>query len=148
MVALLTQRFDCILFDLGNTLVKQANPGVPYSDLEIELLPGVNDLLAALHGRVQMGIVSNTSIITADQIKAKLAQAGIAHYFDVVVATAELGVHKPDRAPIDSAVSALALDPARCLYVGDIETDLQAATAAGLHPAIRRRTLHQMSAGT
>jgi len=155
MVALLTQRFDCILFDLGNTLVKQANPGVPYSDLEIELLPGVNDLLAALHGRVQMGIVSNTSIITADQIKAKLAQAGIAHYFDVVVATAELGVHKPDRAPIDSAVSALALDPARCLYVGDIETDLQAATAAGLafaytgphiYTALEQYSLHSASA--
>lgn len=143
MVDLLTQRFDCILFDLGNTLVKQANPGMPYSDLQIELLPGVHDLLAALHGHVQMGIVSNTQIITADQIREKLAEVGIEHYFEVVIATGELGVHKPDRQPIDSAISALAVDPSRCLYVGDIETDLQAATKAGLAFAYTGPNIYQ-----
>lgn len=137
MVDLLAQRFDGILFDLGNTLVKQANPGTPYSELQIELLPGVRDLLTALHGRVQMGIVSNTQSITARQIREKLADVGIDHYFTVVIATAELGVHKPDRRPIDLAISGLAIsglamEPARCLYVGDIESDLEAATAAGL----------------
>lgn len=155
MVDLLTERFDCILFDLGNTLVRQANPGTPYSDLQIELLPGVDDLLAALHGHVQMGIVSNTLSITADQIREKLSQVGIEHYFTVVIATGELGVHKPDRRPIDLAISALAADPSRSLYIGDIETDLQAATAAGLafaytgpniYQALHQYSLHSVSA--
>lgn len=155
MVDLLIKRFDCILFDLGNTLIRQANPGTPYSDLQIELLPGVQDLLAALYGHVQMGIVSNTQTITGDQIRERLSQAGIEHFFAVVVATGELGVHKPDRRPIDSAIAALAADPSRSLYVGDIETDLQAATAAGLafaytgpniYQALHQYSLHSASA--
>lgn len=155
MVDLLTQRFDCILFDLGNTLIKQANPETPFSDLTVELLPGVQDLLAALHGRVQLGIVSNTQNIKADQICEKLAQVGLDHYFDVVIATGEKGVHKPDRRPIDDAVTALHQLPERCLFVGDNERDLQAASAAGLafaytapniYRALEQYSLHGTSA--
>jgi hypothetical protein len=38
MVDLIKARFDCVLFDLGNTLIKQENPGVPYEELSVELL--------------------------------------------------------------------------------------------------------------
>lgn len=131
MVNFLIQSFDCILFDLGNTLIKQANPGTPYEVLEVELLPGVEKLLAALHGQLQLGIVSNTESISADQIREKLKEVGIDHFFDVVIATAELGIHKPDPRPIESAISFLNQEAGRCLYIGDTESDLQAATAAG-----------------
>jgi nicotinate-nucleotide--dimethylbenzimidazole phosphoribosyltransferase len=131
MVDLINQRFDCVLFDLGNTLIKQENPGTPYESLVVELLPGVEQLLNELKGHVKIGIVSNTQSITASEIKKKLATVGIEHFFDVVIATAELGIHKPDPAPISAAIMALALKPERTLYIGDIEIDLQAARSAG-----------------
>ena len=45
MVDLVKARFDAVLFDLGNTMIKQENPGVPYESLAVELLQGVEQLL-------------------------------------------------------------------------------------------------------
>ena len=111
MVDLINKRFDCVLFDLGNTLIKQENPGTPYESLVVELLPWVEQLLKELKGNVKIGIVSNTQSITATEIKKKLATVGIEHFFDVVIATAEIGIHKPDPAPITAAIKALEAKP-------------------------------------
>ena len=116
MVDLINQRFECVLFDLGNTLIKQENPGTLYESLVVELLPGVEQLLKELKGKVKIGIVSNTQTITASEIKKKLATVGVEHYFDVVIATAELGLDKPDPAPITAAIKALAVKPERTIY--------------------------------
>jgi nicotinate-nucleotide--dimethylbenzimidazole phosphoribosyltransferase len=91
----------------------------------------VEKLLKELHGQVKLGIVSNTQTITAGDIKKKIATVGIDQFFDVVIATGELGIHKPDPAPIDAAIKALDAKAERTIYIGDIETDLQAAHAAG-----------------
>lgn len=131
MVDLIKARFDAVLFDLGNTLIRQENPGVPYESLVVELLPGVEQLLKELHGQVKIGIVSNTQTITAADIKKKLATVGIDHFFDVVIATGEIGIHKPDPAPITAAIKVLDVKAGRTIYIGDVETDLQAAHAAG-----------------
>ena len=69
MVDLITKRFDCVLFDLGNTLIAQENPGTPYKDLKVQVLPGVQELLQELNGKVKLGIVSNTKTITAADIQ-------------------------------------------------------------------------------
>jgi FMN phosphatase YigB (HAD superfamily) len=126
---LITERFDCILFDLGNTLIKQENPGVPYESLSVQLLPGVQKL----HGQVKLGIVSNTQTITAAEINKKLALVGLDKYFDVIIATAELDKHKPDSAPIIAALLEINSSADRTLYVGDVENDKIAALAAGAH---------------
>ena len=130
---LIAERFDCVLFDLGNTLIRQENPGTPYEDLSVQILPGVQKLLDALRGRVKIGIVSNTQTITSVDIKRKLGAAGLDTYFDVITATAELGKHKPDPEPITAAIKQLNSIPERTLYIGDLETDKQAAFAAGAH---------------
>ena len=36
---------DAVLFDVGNTIVTQNNPGLPFSELKVEILPGVRELL-------------------------------------------------------------------------------------------------------
>ena len=155
MVDLIKARFDCVLFDLGNTLIMQENPGVPYESLAVELLPGVEQLLKELHGQVKLGIVSNTQTITAADIKKKLATVGIDYFFDVVIATGELGIHKPDSAPITSAIKALDAKAERSIYIGDVETDLQAAHAAGaafayggpdIYKSVHQYLLHSDSA--
>jgi nicotinate-nucleotide--dimethylbenzimidazole phosphoribosyltransferase len=155
MVDLITERFDCVLFDLGNTLIAQENPGIPYEDLKVQLLPGVQQLLDELLGKVKLGIVSNTKTITAADIQTKLASVGLDKYFQCIIATAEFGTHKPDPAPITAAIEQLQSTPDRTLYVGDIETDKQAALAAGAHFAyagphlyesIKQYVLHSDSA--
>lgn len=133
MADLISKRFDCVLFDLGNTLIKQENPGTPYEDLLVQILPGVHELLDELRGLVKIGIVSNTQTITAVDIKRKLAVAGLDTYFDIIIATAELGKHKPDPASITLAIEQLNTNAERTLYIGDLETDKEAALAAGAH---------------
>jgi len=143
MVDLITKRFDCVLFDLGNTLIAQENPGTPYEDLKVQVLPGVQQLLGELHGKVKLGIVSNTKTITAAEIQAKLATVGLDKYFQSIIASAEFGTHKPDPAPIVAAIEQSQCAAARTLYVGDIETDKQAAVAAGAHFAYAGPNLYE-----
>jgi nicotinate-nucleotide--dimethylbenzimidazole phosphoribosyltransferase len=107
------------------------------------VLPGVQELLDQLQGKVKMGIVSNTKTITAADIQAKLVTVGLAKYFQTVIATAEFGAHKPDSAPITAAIEQLQSTAARTLYVGDIETDKQAAESAGAHFAYAGPNLYQ-----
>jgi nicotinate-nucleotide--dimethylbenzimidazole phosphoribosyltransferase len=143
MVDLITKQFDCVLFDLGNTLIAQENPVTPYEDLKVQVLPGVQELLDQLQGKVKMGIVSNTKTITAADIRAKLATVGLDKYFQSIIATAEFGAHKPDPAPITAAIEQLQITADRTLYVGDIETDKQAAESAGAHFAYAGPNLYE-----
>jgi nicotinate-nucleotide--dimethylbenzimidazole phosphoribosyltransferase len=143
MVDLITKRFDCVLFDLGNTLIAQENPGTPYENLKVQVLPGAQKLLDELHGKVKLGIVSNTKTITAADIQAKLATVGLDKYFSCIIATAEFGTHKPDPAPIKAAIEQLQCNADLTLYVGDIETDKQAALAAGAHFAYTGPSLYE-----
>jgi len=143
MVDLITKRFDCVLFDLGNTLIAQENPGIPYEDLKVQILPGAKQLLDELHFKVKLGIVSNTKSITAADIQAKLATVGLDKYFSCIIATAEFGTHKPDPAPVTAAIEQLQCTADRTLYVGDIETDKQAALAAGAHFAYAGPNLYE-----
>jgi nicotinate-nucleotide--dimethylbenzimidazole phosphoribosyltransferase len=143
MVDLITKRFDCVLFDLGNTLIAQENPGTPYESLAVQVLPGVQELLNQLMGKVKMGIVSNTKTITAAEIQSKLATVGLDKYFHTIIATAEFGTHKPDPAPITASIEQLQSNADRTLYIGDIETDKQAALAAGAHFAYAGPNLYE-----
>jgi HAD superfamily hydrolase (TIGR01662 family) len=143
MVDLITKRFDCVLFDLGNTLIAQENPGTPYESLAVQVLPGVQELLNQLHDKVKMGIVSNTKTIMVADIEAKLATVGLDKYFQSIIATAEFGTHKPDPAPITAAIEQLQVTADRTLYVGDIETDKQAALTAGAHFAYAGPNLYE-----
>jgi nicotinate-nucleotide--dimethylbenzimidazole phosphoribosyltransferase len=143
MVDLITERFDCVLFDLGNTLIAQENPGTPYEALAVKVLPGVQELLVQLHNKVKLGIVSNTKTITATDIQAKLSTVGLDKYFQTIIATAEFGIHKPDPAPITAAIDQLQCAADRTLYIGDIETDKQAAVSAGAHFAYAGPNLYE-----
>jgi putative hydrolase of the HAD superfamily len=62
-----------------------------------------------------------------------LARFGLTSYFRAVVVSADVGVLKPAAAIFDTACARLAIDPARCLHVGDSrEADVLGATAAGM----------------
>lgn len=128
----IAEHYDVVLFDLGNTLVRQGNPDVEFDDLALEFMPGALDALDALRGRVRLGIVSNTRTATSHDILRKLGDD--AERFDVVIASAEIGVRKPAAEPLLAALDRLGVSPGeRVLFVGDNESDEQAARSAGVH---------------
>jgi HAD superfamily hydrolase (TIGR01662 family) len=132
---------DLVLFDRDGTLVRD----YPYNgdpDL-VKPVDGAKEALDALRARgVQVGVVSNQSgvargIITREQVDACMARlAELLGPFDTV------GVcpHGPDdgcecRKPapgmVKAACAELDVDPARCVVIGDIAADVDAAAAAG-----------------
>ncbi len=95
----------------------------------VALIEGVEETLAALHGRVPMAIVTSC----------------IPHHFDVIHAQHEVrelfeftwtpdfyGRHKPHPEPYLTAAQRMRVDPGRCLVVEDTERGLVSAHRAGM----------------
>ena len=131
-VKTITSRFDAVIFDVGNTLVKQSSPGTPLSDLRAEALAGVLELITALRGKTKLGIVSNTTSMTSTQLEILLEPLGLTEGFGCIIATADRGIHKPDPSPLLQAAEQLGVHPSSCLYIGDVANDRIAAQAAGM----------------
>ncbi|MCT6701029.1 pyrimidine 5'-nucleotidase [Rheinheimera sp. 4Y26] len=95
------------------------------------LLPGALELLQALSGKAQLGIITN-GFTRMQQLR--LERCGVAHYFDSLVISEQVGVAKPHPAIFDHALASLG-HPAKqhTLMVGDnILADVQGAQQAGM----------------
>ena len=132
---------ELVLFDRDGTLVHD----FPYNGDPDWVRPvdGAKEALDRLRARgVRVGVVSNQSgvargIITAEQVDACMRRlAELLGPFDTV----QVCPHGPDdgctcRKPapgmVKAACAELDVDPARCVVVGDIGADVEAAAAAG-----------------
>jgi len=92
---------------------------------------GVDALLDGLerHG-LRWGIVTNKPGFLTDEL---VHRVGWAERAVAVVSGDTLPVKKPDPAPVRLACERAALDPARCVFVGDDRRDVLAGAAAGLY---------------
>jgi HAD superfamily hydrolase (TIGR01662 family) len=132
---------DLVLFDRDGTLVRD----YPYNgdpDL-VKPVPGAREAVDAVRSRgVRVGVVSNQSgvargLITRDQVDACMARLDeLLGPFDTI----QVCPHGPDdgcacRKPapgmVKAACAELDVDPARCVVIGDIAADVEAAAAAG-----------------
>lgn len=123
--------FDAILFDIGGTLLRHAEPGTPLDLLRPELLPGVREGLRRMAESYRLGAVTNTAVMREADVREHLRAVGIDEFMETVVTSVDAGVEKPDPAPLLIALDRLGVAPERALYVGDLPTDRQAARAAG-----------------
>jgi pyrophosphatase PpaX len=98
---------------------------------DLVAFPGMVPLLETLHreGR-KVGLVTSKKRFTVDLAFETLP---LAHLFDVVVASDDTPVHKPDPEPILHALERLGAAPADAAYVGDAPMDIESARAAGVH---------------
>lgn len=132
---------ELVLFDRDGTLVED----VPYNG-DPELVRPVPTARAALDRLraegVRVGVVTNQSGVARGTLTRAAVDAVNARVERLLgpFSTWQVCVHAPDggcpcRKPapgmVLSACAALGVDPARCVVVGDIGSDITAATAAG-----------------
>ena len=128
----LAASLDCVLLDIGGTLVQEAPAGTAVADLTPRLLPRVAEDLAALAAHLPLAAVTNTAVMSEADVRGLLARVGIDHLLTAVVTSADVGIAKPDPAPVLAALRRLGLtDPRRAVLVGDLATDRLAAEGAG-----------------
>lgn len=150
---------DCIEFRVAETLKQAGAPSkeefykqmeyfasvnmLPYKDTvkkfglekvrwlkELEkLYPESQETLQSLHGRYKLGIIANQSAGTEE----RLVQFGIRDYFDVVAASAEAGVAKPDKRIFELALSQAGCSACDACMVGDrLDNDITPAAEMGM----------------
>jgi putative hydrolase of the HAD superfamily len=94
-----------------------------------DVVPALAALAAARPG-LPLGIVTNGE---GEPQRAKLAAIGLTDRFGVFVASAEVGMRKPDADIFLHACERLGVVPAEAAHVGDrLDLDAQGAAAAGL----------------
>jgi HAD superfamily hydrolase (TIGR01662 family) len=132
---------DLVLFDRDGTLVHD----FPYNgDPEwVRPVDGAREALDRLRARgVRVGVVSNQSgvargIITRAQVDACMDRLSkLLGPFDTVQVCPHgpedgCSCRKPAPGMVKAACAELDVDPARCVVIGDIAADVDAATAAG-----------------
>lgn len=130
------------VYETAMTFYKQSKKG----DLETAKLLGVElpkwhkedeilysdaaKCLEILSSRYKIGIIANQSLGT----KARLEQHGILQYIDLVIASAEEGVAKPDKRIFEIALNRSNCQPGESVMIGDrIDNDIVPAKRMGMH---------------
>ncbi len=123
---------DCVLLDIGGTLVVEAPAGTAVAALIPRLLPRVAEDLTILAAELPLAAVTNTAVMSEADVRGLLDPVGINHLLAAVVTSSDVGSPKPDPATVFAALQRLGVtDPARAVLVGDLDTDRVAAEAAG-----------------
>jgi HAD superfamily hydrolase (TIGR01549 family) len=102
-----------------------------------QLRPGIDRLLDGLVGRgIRLGLAANQPAT----ILAHLEAAAIARFFGDLSVSGTIGLRKPDPRLFLQSCTALAVQPADCIMVGDrIDNDIAPARGLGM-ATIRLRT--------
>lgn len=100
-----------------------------YSEDEV-LYDDTVKALEFLSSQYRIGVIANQNFGTED----RLIQYGILQYIDVVVASAEEGVAKPDRRIFEIALQRSHCQPEEAVMIGDrIDNDIIPAKELGMH---------------
>jgi 2-phosphoglycolate phosphatase len=104
--------------------------------LETRLFPGFEAVLGALEGnRIPWGVITNKPGWLTEPL---LRELGLYERAGCVLSGDSLPVCKPDPLPLITAARRIAVDPERCLYLGDALRDVQAARAANMTALVAR----------
>ena len=111
---------------------------VPYDAVGEKLYGDVKTVLAALHGKYQLGIIANQPLGT----EARLKHYGLRDYFSVVLSSEEEGVSKPDPELFRRALERADCAPESAWMIGDRpDNDIAPAKALGMRTVRVRQGL-------
>lgn len=97
--------------------------------------PGAREVIAELHPGARLGVCTNKPAGIAWEV---LARCGLASHLDGLIGSDSGFGRKPDARPVRALLEQLQALPHQALYVGDSETDVTAARAAGVKVALVR----------
>ncbi|MEO5894788.1 MAG: HAD-IA family hydrolase [Vicinamibacterales bacterium] len=121
---------------------------VAYRDAYLDArqaVAGAASVLAAVHRRAKVGIVSNNLLL---EQREKLRHCGLETCYDVLVVSEEFGVSKPDPRLFEIALTRLECAAHETVMVGDSwAADVMGALAAGIHPIWFNRNATERPAG-
>ncbi|NNG01503.1 MAG: HAD family hydrolase [Desulfobacteraceae bacterium] len=93
------------------------------------LFPGVAEILAILHRRYTLGLVTSGS---KSRVTTDLARTQIEHLFSIVVTGDDIQKPKPSPEGLNLALLELGVRPGETVYIGDALADYEMALAAGV----------------
>lgn len=100
---------------------------------QFPLYADADELLARLRPRVKLGLVTNG---VSGLQRRKVDGSGLAHWFDAVAISGEVGIGKPERGIFDRVLKQLGVSAERCVMVGDNpERDVQGGINSGMSTA-------------
>ncbi|MGE5374456.1 MAG: HAD family hydrolase [Bacteroidota bacterium] len=100
----------------------------PNTTQKFLLIPGVDEMLAALKGRYPMAIVSARHEKSTMRF---LEQFDLVKYFDAIITGLSAPHTKPFPDPIFLAAQRMGVKPHECLMIGDTTVDMRAGKSAG-----------------
>ena len=100
---------------------------VPYDVGLLTIPDGAADVVRALSEKYMLGIA--TSRTKAGVFESPLL-AHLQQFFQVTISYEDTNNHKPHPEPLLAAAAKLNIAPEACVYIGDAETDIEAARAA------------------
>ena len=102
----------------------------PWHKEDERLFPDTIECLQELHEYYKIGIIANQSLGS----KERLERFGILKYIDVIVASAEEGVEKPDKRIFEIALKRAECEPEQAAMVGDrLDNDIVPANGIGMY---------------
>lgn len=105
---------------------------VLYSEMlrgQVRVLPGVEETLQMLHGRMRMAVVTSSQ---RQHFNVMHADLDLTEHFEFVLAREDCRDTKPSPEPYILALKRLGMKAERCVAIEDSERGLASARAAGL----------------
>lgn len=129
--------YECLFFDLGDTLV---TPEVDTSSGDLVALQPLDFAIALLErlkaGHYRLGIISNTGRFKGPVIDALLAKAGLLKFFEedgLLIYSADVGMTKDKPEIFRLAIDRTGGGPAeKCIYIGEDENERDIARSVGM----------------
>ncbi len=121
-----------ILFDLGDTIIHEYHKGEPKLSVP-KLFPHVKEVIHRLANQYTLAIVSNTVKDESQDLREILKAVELESYFEVILASAEEGVRKPDPEIFSRVLNRLGLASHEVLMIGNrISRDILGANRSGI----------------
>ena len=96
-------------------------------------LPGAKNVVAALAGKVRLGLISDTGYTLGHDLYAVMEADGIAQLIEHFTFSNQTGTTKPEVRQFHHTLHRLGCRPDQAVHVGDLEpTDITGAKAAGM----------------
>lgn len=129
----LVVRFDILFSELGYTVSAAETQRIYEYKLSLEhpFMEGAEELLEALYGKYALYIASNGTASVQDR---RIADTGIARYFDGIFISQRVGANKPDREFFDRCFAKIKdFNKSETMIVGDsLSSDILGGKNAGI----------------